>query len=246
MTWPKVKIILRGDAGHRTGPGLCRNPAPETAQDRRHHPAHYPAHPLPAGQCLSLSEAVLPGRGPAGARLIPVTPLDHHVRVTRRATTLGARKNTPLGPHLHPQNRKNHWPTVRCAPFPPSRKPRPRKIVSIWPSQCHSCKLQASPLVPLPACDPLDLNAIFAGVSAIKGGVNDNGEIGISSGGNYSGTPTSFGVLGADKAYYFNNFTLDGKARTTRSRQNSMNPTFGMTARTWWALRSTPIRFTTA
>ncbi len=37
-----------GLAGHRTGPGLCRYPAPETAQDRCSDPAQYPAHPLPA------------------------------------------------------------------------------------------------------------------------------------------------------------------------------------------------------
>lgn len=71
-----------------------------------------------------------------------------------------------------------------------------------------------NPLVPLEACDPWDINAIFAEADDIKT-ANNNSDIGIASGGNYSGTPATLGVGGAAKDYYFTNFTLDGNKLVT-------------------------------
>jgi hypothetical protein len=66
-----------------------------------------------------------------------------------------------------------------------------------------------NPLVPLEPCDPWDINDIFAEADDIKG-ANNNGDIGIASGGNYSGNPATLGVSGAAKDFYFTNFMLEG------------------------------------
>jgi len=71
-----------------------------------------------------------------------------------------------------------------------------------------------NPLVPLEACDPWDINAIFAEADDIKG-ANNNSDIGIASGGNYSGNPATLGVVGQAKDYYFTNFTLEGTETVT-------------------------------
>lgn len=71
-----------------------------------------------------------------------------------------------------------------------------------------------NPLVPLETCDPWDINAIFAEADDIKT-ANDNGDIGIASGGNYSGTPATLGVAGQAKDYYFTDFTLEGVETVT-------------------------------
>jgi hypothetical protein len=86
------------------------------------------------------------------------------------------------------------------------------------PSEVHGSVYQGptvspNPIVPTVECDPWDIDAIFDEADDIKTS-NNNAEIGISSGGNYSGSPVTIGVSGASKDYYFNNFTLDGDETT--------------------------------
>ncbi len=67
-----------------------------------------------------------------------------------------------------------------------------------------------NPVVEVGLCDPLDIDSIFVDAEVIKT-ANDNGEIGIGSGSNYSGSPSTLGVDGGEKDYYFDNFTLEGE-----------------------------------
>jgi Tfp pilus assembly protein PilX len=70
------------------------------------------------------------------------------------------------------------------------------------------------PVVAVEECDPMDIDAIFADASVIKT-VNHNAELGISSGGFYTGSPTSLGVDGQSRDYYFHDFTLENKEYIT-------------------------------
>jgi hypothetical protein len=67
--------------------------------------------------------------------------------------------------------------------------------------------LLPNPVVPVTECDPWNINDIFDEASEIIGHSN-NEEIGISHGGDYSGSGT-LGVNGHSKDYYFRNFALD-------------------------------------
>jgi hypothetical protein len=67
-----------------------------------------------------------------------------------------------------------------------------------------------NPVVPYPDCDPMGIDDIIDSAMPIMG-TNNNDDLGISPGGNYSGSPAQLGVMGGgDKDYWFTNFTLDG------------------------------------
>jgi hypothetical protein len=67
-----------------------------------------------------------------------------------------------------------------------------------------------NPIVPMPDCDPLGIDAIVDGALPIMG-TNNNADIGISAGGDYSGSPAQLGVVGGgDHDYWLRNFTMDG------------------------------------
>jgi hypothetical protein len=70
------------------------------------------------------------------------------------------------------------------------------------------------PLVPYePPCDPLDIDSIFNNANSIKSS-NHNAEIGKGSPANYDGTPSTLGVSGSAKDYYFNDFYLEDETVT--------------------------------
>lgn len=88
--------------------------------------------------------------------------------------------------------------------------------------RCTSCvhgdiyqgpSVTPNPLVPYEECDPWDIDAIFSEAAAVKTS-NHNAQIGRTSGGSYSGSPSTMGVNGASRDYYFSSFTLDGKSAT--------------------------------